>query len=98
LSPAANDNAGKQRDVAEVDMLVDENGSPIEVPPDSELKVAGENDATVGATGPTNWWRLGLLALAVVLIILGVLQVLNGGDSSDALTPPATTTEAPPAQ
>lgn len=97
MSPAANDNSGKQRDVAEVDSLVDENGSPIEVPPDSELKVAGENDATVGATGPTNWWRLGLLALAVVLIILGVLQVLNSGDSSDALTPPAATT-APPAQ
>lgn len=96
MSPAANDNSDRPREVAEVDQLVDENGSPIEVPPDSELKVAAENEPTVGATGPTNWWRLGLLALAVVLIMLGILQVLNSGDSTDALTPPAAT--APPAQ
>jgi hypothetical protein len=97
LSPAANDNPDRRPDVAEVDQLVDENGSPIPVPPGSELKVAAENEPTVGATGPTNWWRLGLLALAVVLILLGILQVLNSGDSTDALAPPAATAP-PPAQ
>jgi hypothetical protein len=96
LTPAANDNPDRKHDVAAVDQLVDENGSPIEVPPGSELKVAADNEPTVGATGPTNWWRLGLLALAVVVIILGILQVLNSGDSSDTATPPAASAPAAP--
>ncbi|HEY4200938.1 MAG TPA: hypothetical protein VGM83_10275 [Devosiaceae bacterium] len=92
----------KERDVAEVDFLVDENGSPIEVPHDSELKITTDVEQTVGATGPTNWWRMGLLALAIVLVILGVLQMLQGG-ASTAVQPgtpvsaPAPTSPAPPA-
>lgn len=97
MSPAANDNSDHRPDVAEVDRLVDENGSPIPVPPESELKVAAGNEPTVGATGPTNWWRLGLLALAVVLILLGLLQALNSGGSADAPAPPVATAP-PPAQ
>ncbi|MCS6761399.1 MAG: hypothetical protein MO846_05010 [Candidatus Devosia symbiotica] len=42
--------------VARVDALIDETGARIEVPEDSAIKVAGEHEATVGATGSTNWW------------------------------------------
>ena len=45
--------------LAEVDVLVDENASRVDVPNASPIKVAGEHEATVGATGPTNWWLYG---------------------------------------
>ncbi|WP_224701137.1 hypothetical protein [Devosia aquimaris] len=64
------------RTEASVDGLIDENGSRIDVPPHSELKVANDHEATVGATGPTNWWLYGLIALAIIVAILLLMQVL----------------------
>ena len=83
--------------VAKVDYLVDEKGYQVDVPDDSTLKVATDAEPTVGATGPTNWWRIGLIALAIVAAILLVLQLLNGNTGTDMVrgTPtaaPATTT------
>lgn len=86
--------------VAAVDTLVDENGARLDVPDGSELKVAGEHDATVGSTGPTNWWLYGLLGLAVVVAVLLLLQLFNGAPGTDVQsgTPTAEpVTEAPAA-
>jgi hypothetical protein len=64
------------RTEASVDALIDENGSRIEVPPHSELKVANDHEATVGATGPTNWWLYGVIAVAIIIAILLLMQLL----------------------
>ncbi|HEV7292404.1 MAG TPA: hypothetical protein VGN79_08810 [Devosia sp.] len=69
--------------VAQVDSLVDENGSRIDVPDGSTIKVAGEEEGTVGATGPTNWWMYGLLGLAIVVALLFILQLFNGAPGTD---------------
>lgn len=79
--------------VAKVDYLVDENASRLDVPDGSGLKVAGEHDATTGATGPTNWWLYGLGALAIIIAILLVLQIFSGAPGTDMQ--PGTPTSAP---
>jgi hypothetical protein len=68
---------------ASVDYLVDENASVIDVPDDSTIRPALESEETIGATGPTNWWRRGLIALGIVAAILLVLQLLNGTPGTD---------------
>ncbi len=73
----------RQPAVAEVDVLVDENGSTVDVPDGSELKVAGEHDDVVAATSPTNWWLYGLVALAIVIAIVLALQVFNGAPGTE---------------
>ena len=83
----------EQPKVAQVDALVDENGSRIELPIDSELKVAGEHDAVVASTSPTNWWLYGLVALAIVIAIVLMLQVFNGAPGTEVQ--PGTPTAAP---
>jgi hypothetical protein len=84
-----------QKDAAKVDYLVDDNASPIDVPDDTSLRVATEVEQTVGATGPANWSRFGLLALAAVVLILLVLQWLYGGAGTQVQ--PGTPTVAPQA-
>jgi hypothetical protein len=79
--------------VAQVDTLVDENGARIDVPDGSGLKVAGEHEATVGATGPTNWWIYGVVALVIVVAILFLLQMFNGAPGTDVQ--PGSPTAAP---
>ena len=69
--------------VANVDFLVDENGARLDVPDNSTLKVAGEHDATVASTGPTNWWLYGLVGLAVVVAVLFLLQMFQGAPATD---------------
>ena len=46
-----------------------------------------------GETGPTGWWRIGLVALAAVVAVLLVLQLLSGGANTDVI--PGTPTVAP---
>lgn len=79
--------------VAKVDTLVDENGAPVAVPDDTSLKVATDLEQTVGATGPTNWWRYGLVGLGIVAAILLVLQLLGGNTGTEMI--PGTPTAAP---
>ena len=81
------------RTVADVDFMVDENGSRVEVPEDSELKVAAEQEQTVGATGPTNWWLYGIGALAVIIAIVLLMQMLTGAPGTDVQ--PGSPTAAP---
>ena len=69
--------------VAAVDSLIDENGSRIDVPDGSQIKVAGEHEATVGATGPTNWWLYGVIGLAIVIAVLFLMQLFNGAPGTD---------------
>lgn len=80
-------------DVAKVDHLVDENASRIDVPDNSGIRVAGEHEASVGGTGPTNWWLYGLVALAIVVAFLLVLQVFSGAPGTDVQ--PGTPTSQP---
>jgi len=82
--------------VAKVDTLVDENGYKVDVPDDAALKVATEVEQTVGGTGPTNWWRLGLIGLGIVAAILLALQLMGGNTGTDMI--PGTPTAAPQEQ
>jgi hypothetical protein len=79
--------------VAKVDTLVDENGYKVDVPDDTSLKIATEVEQVTGATGPTSWWRMGLLGLGIVAAILLVLQLLNGNTGTAMI--PGTPTAAP---
>jgi len=82
--------------VAKVDTLVDENGNKIDVPDDTSLKIATEVEQVTGATGPTNWWRMGLIGIAIVAAILLVLQMLGGNTGTEMI--PGTPTAAPQSQ
>lgn len=83
----------RQPKVARVDSLVDENGYKVDVPDDSALEVATRVEQTVGATGPTNWWRMGLIGVVAVAAILLVLQMMGGNTGTDMV--PGTPTAAP---
>jgi len=73
----------REPEEAKVDHLVDENGSRVDVPDDSALKMADDLDPSVGATSPTNWWLYGLIGLAIVVVILFALQLLGNAPGSD---------------
>lgn len=83
--------------VAQVDSLIDEKGSRIDVPDGSPIKVAGEHEATVGATGPTNWWLYGVVGLAIVVAVLFLMQMFQGAPATDVQpgTPTAESVVAP---
>ena len=49
--------------------------------------------ATVGATGPTNWWLYGLGALAIIIAILLIMQMFSGAPGTDMQ--PGTPTSEP---
>ena len=79
-----------------VDYLVDENASPVDVEDRSVIQPAADEEPTIGATGPTNWWRIGLVALAIVAAILLALQLLGGTPSTDVQPGPYGATEVTP--
>jgi hypothetical protein len=83
----------KPGSVAQVDNLIDEHGYKIPAPDDTSIKVASELDPSVGGTGPTNWWRYGLVALAIVAAILLTMQMLGGNKGTDVI--PGTPVAAP---
>jgi hypothetical protein len=80
-------------EAAKVDFLVDENGSRIDVPDNAGIRPAGPSEAAVGGTGPTNWWLYGLVALAIVIAFLFLLQIFSGAPGTDMQ--PGTPTAAP---
>jgi hypothetical protein len=80
-------------DTAQVDFLVDENANPIELKRDTTVGAARDSEPSVGATGPTNWWRYGLVALFVVAAILLGMQLLGGNKGTDVI--PGTPVAAP---
>lgn len=79
--------------VARVDQLMDENGQPISLPENSTLQVTRDVEETIGATGPTNWWQLGLIGIGIVVLILLGFQLLAGNTRAPATAPQATTTQ-----
>src|SRR5262245_21272457 len=85
--------AAKPGSVAQVDNMVDERGYKIPVGEDSSLKIASEMENVVGGTGPTNWWRAGLIALFIVAAMLLILQLLNGNRQTEMI--PVTPVTAP---
>ena len=79
--------------VARVDQLVDENGLPIAVAENSALEITEDVEHTVGSTGPTAWWRFGLVGLGIVAAILLIFQLMMGNTGTDVV--PGTPTSAP---
>jgi hypothetical protein len=93
----------KAADVANVDFLIDENGSRIDVPDGTTLRPTSDPEAAVGGTSPTNWWLYGIVGLAIVVALLFAMQMLNGAPGTDVQpgTPtaePVVETPAAPAQ
>lgn len=93
--------------VASVDSLIDENGSRIDVPNASPIKVAGEHEESVASTGPTNWWLYGIVGLAIVIAVLFLMQMFQGAPATDvqpgtptseSVVAPATGTDVPVAE
>ncbi|RYE46544.1 MAG: hypothetical protein EOP24_15325 [Hyphomicrobiales bacterium] len=76
--------------VARVDQLIDENGQPISLPENSTLQVTRDVEETVGGTGPTNWWKRGLIGVGIVVVILLAFQLLASNTRSPVTAPAAT--------
>ena len=85
--------SAKPGSVAQVDNLIDERGYKIPVGDDSSIKIAADMEPVIGGTGPTNWWRAGLVALFIVAAILLVLQLIGGNRGTDVI--PGTPVAAP---
>lgn len=54
---------------------------------------AGNDNAAVPPAGPGSWWRYGLLALAIVVAILLLMQIMTGNRQTDVI--PGTPVTAP---
>ena len=78
---------------AQVDQVIDENGMPIALPENSSLRVTRDVEETIGATGPTNWWQLGLIGIGIVVVILLGFQLLASNTRDPVATTPAATTQ-----
>ena len=79
--------------VAQVDQVIDENGIPIALPEDSSLQVTRDVEETIGSTGPTNWWKRGLIAVGIVVVILLAFQLLASANRAPVSAPTATTAQ-----
>lgn len=79
--------------VAQVDQVIDENGIPIALPEDSSLQVTRDVEETIGSTGPTNWWKRGLIGVGIVVVILLGFQLLASNTRAPVATTPAATTQ-----
>ena len=64
-------------------MKVDVLAERLDVPDDSRITPAEEYEESLGATSPSNWWMIGLVALGIVAAILLGLQLLNGAPGTD---------------
>jgi hypothetical protein len=89
MADAKTDGAPK---VAQVDQVIDENGIPIALPEDSTLQVTRDVEESIGSTGPTNWWKRGLIAVGIVVVILLGFQLLASNTRAPVATTPAATT------
>ncbi len=67
-----------EEDVA-TDAVVDETGARLDVPNAKTVTQAHYGEPTIGATGPTNWWRIGLVVMALLILGIILMQWLGGG-------------------
>ena len=79
--------------VANVDFLIDENGSKIDVPPASDVRPTGDVEAAMGSTSPANWWLYGVLGLGIVIAVVLLMQMFSGAPGTDVQ--PGSPTAAP---
>lgn len=86
-----------RRPASEVDYLVDEKASKLNVPDEAHFAPARDGEPSVAATGPTNWWRTGLIVMAMLIALLLVLQIAGGWPGTDVQpgTPVAEPQSAP---
>ncbi|WDR02312.1 hypothetical protein PSQ19_17050 [Devosia algicola] len=56
-------------------------------------QVIAESEPVARANTPTNWWRAGLIGLAIVIAVLLALQLLMGAPGTDVQ--PGTPTAEP---
>ncbi|MCE7009134.1 LytR C-terminal domain-containing protein [Kibdelosporangium philippinense] len=54
------------------------------------------NPEQAGPTRPARLAGLGLIALALIALVIGLIQLLGGGDSDQAAPPPASSESQPP--
>jgi len=59
--------------------VVDETGARLDVPEDKTVTQAHFGEPTIGATGPTNWWRIGIVVMGILILALIILQLMSGG-------------------
>jgi hypothetical protein len=62
-------------------------------PADTELRTETGIAQAVGTASPGAWWRWGLVALLVLVVILLALQILGGNRGTDVI--PGTPITAP---
>lgn len=88
----------RDREVTMPDHPVDDGGNGVNAPERASPKAASEAGRNVGAMGPTNWWRLGLILLGAVALALLLLQVFTGGPATIDSVPgsPVSPPAAPP--
>lgn len=80
---------------AAVDYVVDETTAPVDPPREEVVVAADAPEPRVAArTGPSRWWRMGLIGLATLVAMLLVLQFLSGGPASTDVVP-GTPADAP---
>lgn len=68
---------------AEVDFLVDERGSKLDVPDNSQARATANVQRSVGSTSPSNWWRIGLVVLGALALVILLIQLFGGTPGTD---------------
>lgn len=68
---------------ARVDFLVNERGDRMDVPENSQAAATGKVQRSVGATAPSNWWRIGLAVMAALILVILALQIFGGAPGTD---------------
>jgi hypothetical protein len=78
---------------AAVDFVVDENGERLDVTDDSLVRPSNDDRVAIASTGPTNWWRYGVIGVGIVALILLLMQLFQGTPGTDVQ--PGTPVAAP---
>jgi hypothetical protein len=47
------------------------------------VRPSNDDRVAIASTGPTNWWRIGLVAIGIVALILLLLQLFQGTPGTD---------------
>lgn len=68
---------------ARVDFLVNERGDRMDVPDNSQAAATDNVRRSVGATAPSNWWRIGLVIMAALILVVLALQIFGGAPGTD---------------
>lgn len=68
---------------ARVDFLVNERGDRMDVPDNSQAAATDKVQRSIGATAPSNWWRIGLAVMAALILVVLALQIFGGAPGTD---------------